>query len=238
MRPSQLRSQTIFRMSGNFLIRTGSLLARAGSRLNQHPPSLQRERVIPWFRDQGDKTLRVEYDLNENSVVFDLGGYEGQWSSDIFARYCCSIHIFEPAEDFALRIRSRFSRNRAIVVHSFGLSNETTRTQIYLNKDATSIFKATSEPEDILLVKASDFLAESKIVSIDLMKINIEGGEYDLLDHLIDTGLVTNIGNIQVQFHDFVTDAERRMTVIQAKLKQTHRLTYQYPFVWENWKVK
>lgn len=220
------------------MIRTGSLLTQAGSRLYQTPPSLQEERVIPWFRDEGDKTLRVQYDLNESSVVFDLGGYEGQWSSDIFSRYCCSIHIFEPVEDFWVKIQSRFSRNKKIAIHRFGLSNETVRTRIYLGEDATSIFKVTPESREISLVKASDFLEESGIRKIALMKINIEGGEYDLLEHLIDTGLVMNIRNIQVQFHDFVTDAEKRMNSIQAKLKRTHILTYQYPFVWENWNAK
>ena len=46
------------------------------------------------------------------------------------------------------------------------------------------------------------------------------------------------IANIQVQFHDFVLDAESRMKSIQADLRKTHELTYQYDFVWENWKLK
>jgi FkbM family methyltransferase len=220
------------------LMRAGSLLSRVGSMLDQSPSSLQRKRVAPWFRDQGDKTLRVEYDLNENSLVFDLGGYEGNWSSDIFARYCCSIHVFEPVEDFATSIQTRFSRNKRIAVHRFGLSNKTIKTQIYLNKDATSTFMVTSEPKEISLINVSDFLAESGVTKIDLMKINIEGGEYDLLECLVDRGLITSIRNVQVQFHEFVTDAENRMTTIQTKLAQTHYLTYQYPFVWENWKIK
>lgn len=34
--------------------------------------------VVRWFQDQGDKTLRLNYsDLNENSIVFDIGGYLG-----------------------------------------------------------------------------------------------------------------------------------------------------------------
>ena len=72
--------------------------------------------------------------------------------------------------------------------------------------------------------------------SIDLMKINIEGAEYDLLEHLIENKFVENIKDIQVQFHDFVPNAEARMKNIQAGLSKTHYLTYQYPFVWENWR--
>ena len=50
------------------------------------------KRAIPWFKIQGDKTLRLNYNLNDASLVFDLGGYEGQWSSDIFSKYCCFIN--------------------------------------------------------------------------------------------------------------------------------------------------
>jgi len=70
------------------------------------------------------------------------------------------------------------------------------------------------------------------------MKINIEGSEYDLLEHLLETNYVKIIKNIQVQFHDFVPNAEKRMKRIQEKLQKTHYLTYQYPFVWENWRIK
>ncbi|TMA87233.1 MAG: FkbM family methyltransferase, partial [Deltaproteobacteria bacterium] len=88
----------------------------------------------------------------------------------------------------------------------------------------------------VSLVKASEFFTRAGIETIALMKINIEGGEYDLLDHLIETGFVSRIDNIQVQFHDFVAEAESRMVRIQERLSQTHAITYQYPFVWENWR--
>lgn len=197
-----------------------------------------KKRFTPWFRDNGDKTLRMEYGLNEKSVVFDLGGFEGQWASDIFSRYCCWIHIFEPVEEFALNIEKRFARNNKILVHKFGLSNENTEARISVEQDGSSTFKGGKNGRDIRLVKAVDFMRENHITHIDLMKINIEGGEYDLLDHLIETGFIKDIDNIQVQFHDFVPNAEQRMTIIQEKLNNTHELTYQYPFVWENWAIR
>ena len=70
------------------------------------------------------------------------------------------------------------------------------------------------------------------------MKMNIEGGKYDLLEHLIVRGLILNIENIQVQFHDFVPDAASRMGGIKMNLAKTHVLTYEYESVWENWKIK
>jgi len=200
--------------------------------------SEQEKRVIPWFRDYGDKTLRLDYDLDENSVVFDLGGYEGQWASDIYSKYCCRIFIFEPVPEFAKNIEQRFLKNPKISVQRFGLSGETCKENLNVSADGSSVFKQSSNSVEITLLKATNFFKENNIHHIDLMKINIEGGEYSLLEHLIETCFVNQIDNIQVQFHDFVPNAEKRMMEIQHKIATTHNLTYQYKFVWENWKIK
>lgn len=191
-----------------------------------------------WFSENCDQTLRQEYDLNMNSLVFDLGGYEGQWASDIFARYCCSIHVFEPVPVFADNISKRFAKNPKITVNSFGLGNETSHTEIALSRDSSSVYKKEGDLVEIAIVKASDYLKEHRITFVDLMKINIEGAEYDLLDHLVQQQLTSAISDIQIQFHDFIPNAAQRRTEIQHNLQKTHFLTYNYPFVWENWRLK
>lgn len=201
-------------------------------------PTPHEKRVQPWIRDQGDKTLRIEYDLKQDDVVFDLGGYEGQWASDIFSKYCCLLHVFEPVTPFAQNIAARFRHNPRISVHPFGLSGSSRTGRILIAADASSLFRSTGTPEEVKLVRASDFLAESAIDKIRLMKINIEGGEYELLEHLIETGYIRNISDVQVQFHDLVPDALARMRKIQNALWRTHYPTYQYEFVWENWRRK
>lgn len=211
------------------------LLRKSGTVATVPEPDQQAMRVIPWFRDNGDKTLRLNYELDESSIVFDLGGYEGQWASDIFSMYQCRIYIFEPLSTYAANISARFRANHRISVHCYGLAAEDQQSTLAVNGDASSIHKSGQEIVDIRLISASRFIAENKISEIDLMKINIEGAEYDLLTYLIKSDLVKQIRNIQVQFHDFVPDAEIRMLEIQKQLSATHELTYQYPFVWENW---
>src|SRR5215467_6343650 len=80
--------------------------------------------VQQWLARKGDITLRLDYDfLTADSVVFDLGGYCGQWTSDIYARYGCGIYVFEPVAEYADFIRKRFHRNHKIRVFEFGFSN-------------------------------------------------------------------------------------------------------------------
>lgn len=224
---------TLFVTMLNFV---GRALMKLGRMLVKPTPS--ELRALPWFRDQGDKTHRVLYDLTERSVVIDLGGYEGQWASDIFAMYCCSIHVFEPVPEFAGNITKRFARNPRIVVHEFGLGAQDSTIKISLNGASSTQHHGGGHMVDACLMMASKFFESYHIEKVDLMKINIEGGEYDLLDHLIETCLVTRIKNLQIQFHDFVPQAEERVRKIRQALMRTHRLTYQYEFVWENWELK
>jgi FkbM family methyltransferase len=218
------------------LQQSSKALNQGASRIYQSP---QQKRVVPWFADNGDKTLRVCYDdLHKASLVFDVGGYEGQWTSDIYSMHRCPVHVFEPVEEFAKSIRRRFFNNPDIVVHQFGLSDRNWTTKIALDKDSTSAFKSAKTLVDVQFVEAAKFFANNNIKFIDLMKLNIEGGEYDLLDYLLEIGWATSIRNIQVQFHDFIPNAKIRMAEIQERLSVTHELTYQYMFVWENWKLK
>lgn len=198
---------------------------------------LQSDRIVPWYLDNGDKTHRLKYDLNDNSVVFDLGGYKGEWAAQILCLYGSYVYIFEPYENYFKNIQNRFLHNRKVKVFQFGLSNKNYIAKLFIAEDGSSTFIKSANSVNIKLIDSKEFLIEYNISKIDLMKINIEGAEYDLFDRLISTGDINKIENIQVQFHDFVPDAKNRMESIQENLKKTHYLTYQYEFVWENWKL-
>ena len=197
----------------------------------------QSRRCRPWFAIDGDNTLRLEYPLNENSVVFDLGGYKGQWASDIFSRYCCNIYVFEPVMIFYEAIKKRFKHNNKIRVFPFGLAEQNKTITLGIDKDRSSMFQDSAKVEIVKLRSFKIFLYIQQL-KISLIKINIEGAEYDLLDFIIQEGLQTCISNIQVQFHDFVPNAEKRRDGIQKILERTHKITWQYPFVWENWEIR
>lgn len=197
-----------------------------------------RRRVAPFYEAGGDKILRQEYDLNDNSIVLDVGGYEGQWASDIFSRYCCYIHIFEPVPSFFKTIKKRFIRNPKIFIYNEGLFSVTTKKIININESASSLMKTGNISAEVSLIDVKDFFIKNDIEKVDLMKINIEGAEYDLLDRMIETNLIKRVVNLQVQFHNFYPHAEKRMRKIQKELEKTHKLTYQFLFVWENWLLK
>ena len=188
-----------------------------------------------WFRDHGDQTLRINYPLTAESVVFDVGGYFGDWSSEISRRHDPRIFIFEPVPEHYSRIVERFRRNRKVKVFDYGLSSQNSTTRIFLANDGSSAYRQAKTSVQARFRDICEVVRENHLARIDLIKINIEGGEFELLDRMIQTDLVAICNDIQVQFHDFYPDAPSLRLRIRAQLARTHALTYEYCFVWENW---
>ena len=124
-------------------------------------------------------------------------------------------------------------------IYNFGLSNCTEEMLISIADNSSSVFLDTEHKQTIELKNIVEFIKEHEINKVELIKINIEGGEYALLEGLIESGLIKNFHNIQLQFHDFIIpNASERMNTIQNKMIETHYITYQYEFVWENWRLR
>ncbi len=202
----------------------------------------QLKQIHQWNEADKDKTLRFVYPLNEYSTVFDVGGFEGNWAAEISARYGSTIHIFEPVIDYFEKIDTRFKGNKKIIAHPFGLGKNTEEIPFFSGGDWSSTFERTdivNKDNGRTFVQIKDiveFIEQNNITSIDLIKINIEGGEFDLLERLIQKQYVGLIQNILVQFHNIDSNAKNRMNSIQEELSKTHVLTYQFEFIWENWK--
>ena len=214
-------------------------LEAIANRLNKKLYRRRHRRMVQkWYADGGDDRFRYDYDLDGGSFVVDLGGYEGEWAGNIHARYGCRIAIFEPVAAFAKSIRERFGDNDDIEVFQYGLGGSSRTETIYLWGAGTSTFRKRAQGEEIRIVDVEQWLDDHRVDSVQLMKINIEGGEFELLERLLESGSISRIENIQVQFHNVAVGSTRRMERIQEGMEATHEPTYQYKFVWENWALK
>lgn len=201
-------------------------------------PNAKQRLYNKWFAVKGDQTLRLEYPLTHDSLVFDVGGYKGDWASDIRKRCNCSLFVFEPVKQYSETIKERFNSDPRVRVFAYGLGAGNRVAAIGLSDDASSLFRKVTNTVEIEIRDVVDFLNQERVKTIDLMKINIEGGEYELLETLLQNGLCGKVKNFQIQFHDFVPGAEARMTAIQSGLAKTHDLSWQYRFIWENWTIR
>jgi hypothetical protein len=107
--------------------------------------------------------------------------------------------------------------------------------------DGSSFFGKQHNPQNaavglrVPIMDVVEFLDRYQATKVDLMKLNIEGGEYPVLKRLIDSGRITAIQRLLVQFHVFYPQARRLRRTLKRQLSETHECVFDYPFVWECW---
>jgi FkbM family methyltransferase len=131
----------------------------------------------------------VESLLAEAAVIIDGGAHIGVWSAYASAiNPVAKIYSFEPDPDNFLVLRRTVTDNHLDKIKLFQLALAGTSGPRLLSKAPDSINHALlpSESSDNgRLVQAKslrDFCVLNKIKIIDILKLDIEGGEYELLD--------------------------------------------------------
>lgn len=190
-----------------------------------------------WFQDKGDQTLRVDYSLTHRSLIIDAGAYKGSWAKTMAYRYDCKILAYEPVKAFYDAAKALLQPYGKAKIFHYGVGATTQQLSIGLNDNASSVYDISGETESIKLRGIKEIMTNDVKRQVDLFKINIEGGEYDLLETILDNDMISSFNNLQIQFHNFsfVRDPVARRDKIRERLAKTHKLTYEYTWVWENW---
>ena len=190
----------------------------------------------------GGENLRLDYPLKENSLVIDIGGYVGDFAADIIATYNCKVTVFEPVAKYADEIRLRFSAMGNVDIIQAGAGASEREEVITIEGLGSSVFvdgREEKDKEKIKIISIVDYINSKNYSEINLMKINIEGGEFELLKSLLQhPDVMGKIKYFQIQFHDFVPNAEEMRVEIQKLLSKTHEKMWDFPFIWESWKIK
>ena len=193
-----------------------------------------------WFRDKGDEKLRLNYSsLNEKSIIFDLGGHVGDYAYEINKKYGCKVYLFEPHPDFYEKCAKRFSDNEKIIPFKYGISDKEGTFTLSNDLDSSSFLNHHNVSKQGLECEVKEFfsvLSDLNIKNIDLIKINIEGDEYPLLQHIANRNGLGIVDEYQIQFHNFIKGSESKRNTLIKELSKTHKRTWCYKFVWENWK--
>jgi FkbM family methyltransferase len=201
--------------------------------------SLPRSMLTPirqYSRDGHNELLFRDLVLNSDSTVIDFGGYVGDFSEEIRRRFDSEIHIFEPMPIFSKALNVRFEFNNKIHVHSHAVG--LARREIFLAPDgeATSEFRGSDGLRCEMRALEETVLVEFSWV--DVIAINIEGGEYELIQALDHSVILSKVGHLLIQFHKVGSDHVERRSECVAILAKTHVLEWSYEYVWESWRLR
>ena len=179
---------------------------------------------------------RYEYDLFESSIVIDGGGYNGDFSKKISELYGSKIFIFEPYEYYYQRLKKLFNDNKNIYVSNYAISNKSKKVYLVKSGDETFITENHYSKTIIDTISIVSFVKDNDIQRVDLIKLNVEGEEYSILEDILESNICDKFLNLQIQFHKSYQN-KKRYNEIRIKLKKKYKLAWRYPWVWESWKL-
>ncbi|HER26118.1 MAG TPA: FkbM family methyltransferase [Rhodospirillales bacterium] len=161
--------------------------------------------------------------LDETSVVVDLGGSIGVFSSALATLKNCTCHIVEAAgaNYRAIQLGKKNHKYHHAITGSDGPID-------LLIPDGEEFHWGMVTPEDdapagtretVPGITLESFLKNQDIARIDLLKVDIEGAEIDMFDSTPDR-ILCKIGQITIEFHDFVSpEMGPHIERIKARLK-------------------
>jgi len=92
---------------------------------------------------------RYDFNINQNSLVVNIGGYKGEWADLIYKKYFCKLIIFEPVKAFCEETNSKYIANQNVRVLPWAIEDENKRGIIYINGDASSIYNSSHKRQEV-----------------------------------------------------------------------------------------
>ncbi|MCB0977646.1 MAG: FkbM family methyltransferase [Acidimicrobiales bacterium] len=179
-------------------------------------------------------------ELDADSVIVDVGAFTGHVAEEFFDLYGAHVHAFEPSPRFHDEMARRLEGNDHIHPYNYGLGKADATMALSEDGMASSFEIAASyrdgTPTTTVSIRdAAAAFDEIGLERIDFIKINIEGGEFDLIDRLYETGWLDRTRYVLVQFHEWYDKAELRRWKSRRQLKATHRELWSCPWIYEMW---
>ena len=170
------------------------------------------------------------YTPEPGDVVLDLGAHVGIYAFRLLRNYPCRVMALEPsAENIAcLRKNLEDFGGQRVQIYNLAVGGAAGRVRVETPKSTNRSHDARVVPGgdgDTDAVDAITLAAVLELAQCDrvaLLKMDIEGGEYDAFSTL-DDALLPRIKRIAMEYHDNLR--EGTLDMLKKKLRRTHDLT-------------
>lgn len=188
-----------------------------------------------WIILGGDAWVREGLNLRPGDLLLDVGAYRGEFVPEVRSRFDVDVIAVEPVPEFADLLETRFANDDSVVVVRQALGREDGQIRINLGADGSSTWAEADSGVEVPLVDVAQLVGER---TVGLLKMNAEGAEFDTLERLIETGQISQIRDLLLQFHRFAPGAVKWRRRIRRALKLTHRCSWSVPWVCERWSAR
>jgi len=193
------------------------------------------KRILKKLKPKKSPTYIDQLDIKEGEICIDCGANVGIVTKKL-ADKGANVFSFEP-NPYAYKIlREKFQKFKDVTIFQKGVGKEEGRFNLYLHeksqedqvKWSTGSSFLSGKPNvdstksvEVEVVKLSSFINDLD-QDIRLLKMDVEGLEYEILDDLINTGVINKIQTVLVETHEhkipeLKEDAQRIRKIIQQK---------------------
>ena len=164
------------------------------------------------FSKNGEEYLLNRLRSEKIKVVFDVGANVGEWTKIALSKFPeADIFGFEISEKTFSSLRANFKNEVRCSFHNIGLSNEvgSIKYKDYgVNSGVNTILNNTDFHDDLIeplflecsVTMGDLFCADKEIDSIDLLKIDVEGAEFLVLEGFVNMLKSGKIRVIQFEY--------------------------------------
>jgi FkbM family methyltransferase len=178
-------------------------------------------------------------ELEDGYIFLDVGTNVSEVTDELLKNEKKGeIHCFEPHSVLFKNLEIKHKNNENVILNKVAVSNNNGTAQFYYKKDPTKYddddgsslrsdkSNISGEYKEVVkTIKLSDYI--SKFASVDVLKMDIEGSEYDVLEELITSGAIHKIKYIFYECHEHkVPNIKKKKIDVLTKLTKLGIKTY------------
>ncbi len=137
---------------------------------------------------------KLDAERIDNPIIFDGGANVGLYAKEVISVFDTpEIHCFEPCKTTYQKLSENLSTNHGVIVNNLGLSERIGSDTLYYNDKESGLSSLFNRQishlvgfdldmkEEVELTTIDEYCEKNNISNIDLLKLDIEGGEFAAL---------------------------------------------------------
>jgi FkbM family methyltransferase len=190
-------------------------------------PSMNITNTEPIFMNYEEFFVEGVYehlDLKNPKNVLDIGANVGLWTKYILSKGANKVFCFEPNKEAVNHLRNTLRDNSNTFIFDKAVYKENTSLEFFVdesNSITSSIYSIQGHVPSYKVdaITLEDAINQTGENFIDLIKIDIEGAEFDIIENLsIETS--SRVENFLIEYHDFLfPDGQEKVNKLEEKLR-------------------